>query len=289
MKCPECSNTSIKKGLRFGRQRHKCSNGHWFTSGEGTYLKQRAIVIPDQHFPIHSKAAVNVVLKAIRIVKPDLFINLGDVGEWGSVSAWQWKGKKQPPLEYQLPIIDYEIGEVNECIDQFDKALDEVGCNNRYICAGNHDEWLDSFVMKYPYMKEYTFKNACAWEKRGYKYYSYNKPLKIGKLTFLHGAYATMYHAKKHLEAYGENIIYGHVHDVQRHTLTKLGGTIGAWSMGCLKDMSAEKNTWLKGRLHNWAHAFAIVDWFSDGNFRVDVVEIHKGRTTMWGEMIDGN
>jgi len=230
-----------------------------------------------------------VVLQAIRIVKPDMFINLGDVGEWESVSSWKYKKIKQPPLEYQLPLIDEEIKKVNEGIDQFDKALDEVGCENRYICTGNHDEWLDFFVEKYPYMKEYTFKNACYWEKRGYKYYPYNKPLKIGKLTFIHGAYATMYHAKKHLEAYGENVIYGHVHDVQRHTLTKLGGTIGAWSMGCLKDMSAEKNAWLRGRLHNWAHAFAIVDWFSDGNFRVDVVEIHNGRTTMWGEMIDGN
>jgi len=31
------------------------------------------------------------------------------------------------------------------------------------------------------------------------------------------------------------------------------------------------------------------VDWFTDGNFRVDVVEIHAGKTTVWGEEIDGN
>ena len=48
---------------------------------------KRAIVIPDQHFPIHDPKAVNVTLKAIEIVKPDIFINLGDVGEWGTVSA----------------------------------------------------------------------------------------------------------------------------------------------------------------------------------------------------------
>ena len=43
---------------------------------------RRAIVIPDQHFPIHDKKAVNVALQIIEIVKPDTFINLGDVGEW---------------------------------------------------------------------------------------------------------------------------------------------------------------------------------------------------------------
>lgn len=249
-------------------------------------IVKRAVVIPDQHFPLHDDKAVDVVLEAIKLVKPDIFINLGDVGEWETVSAWRYKGKKLPPLEYQLPLIDKEIQQVNAGIDLFDDVLDKVGCKKRYICAGNHDEWLDAFVDKYPYMGDYTFKKACRWKERGYKYFRYNQPLKIGKLTFIHGAYATTYHAKKHLESYGENIIYGHTHDVQRHTLTKLGGTIGAWSMGCLKDMSSKNNRWLKGRLHNWCHAFAIIDWFKNGDFRVDVVEIHKGKTSLWGKEI---
>ena len=54
---------------------------------------KRAFVIPDQHFPIHDQLAVDVTLKALEIVKPDIFINLGDVGEWESVSAWKYKGK----------------------------------------------------------------------------------------------------------------------------------------------------------------------------------------------------
>lgn len=247
---------------------------------------KRGIIIPDQHFPIHDQSAVDVVLKAIKLIKPDTVINLGDVGEWESVSAWRYKKSKCPPLEYQLPYIDEEIAKVNEGIDQFDRALDKVKCKNRYILAGNHDEWLDFFVERYPYMKDYLFKKACRWDERGYKYLEYNRPLKIGKASFIHGAYATVYHAKKHLEAYGENIIYGHTHDVQRHTLTKLGGTIGAWSMGCLKDTSRDRNRWLRGRLHNWQHAFGIIDWFENGDFRLDVVEIIKGRTTVWGKEI---
>ena len=252
-------------------------------------LSKRAIVIPDQHFPLHDQRAINVVLQGIEIIKPDIFINLGDVGEWESVSAWKWKGKKQPPLEYQLPIIDREIRRVNEGIDQFDEVLDKVECKKRYICAGNHDEWLTyGFCEKYPYLTDYTFLEACRWKERGYKYLSYNQPLKIGKCTFIHGAYATTYHAKKHLEAYGENIVFGHTHDIQRHTLTKLGGTIGAWSMGCLKDMSAMKNKWLRGRLHNWNHAFGVIDWFKNGDFKVEVIEIVKGKTTLWGNVIEG-
>ena len=249
-------------------------------------VTKRAIVVPDQHFPIHDKKAVSVVLQAIDIVKPDLFVNLGDVGEWESVSPWQWRRKTKPPLEYQLPFIKKEIKAVNKGIDLFDKVLDKVKCEERIICAGNHDEWLDSFVAAYPYLKNYTFKKACKWKERGYKYYAYNHPVKIGKLTFIHGAYTTKYHAKKHLDMYGSNLMYGHTHDLQRHTDTKLGGTNAAWSMGCLKDMSRDKNQWLRGRPHNWNHAFAIVDWFHGGNFKVEVIEIYNGKTTVWGNEI---
>ena len=62
-----------------------------------------AIVIPDQHAPLQDKKAVNVVLKAIQLVKPSIFINLGDVGEFSSVSGHKYKRRKRPPLEYQLP------------------------------------------------------------------------------------------------------------------------------------------------------------------------------------------
>ena len=251
---------------------------------------KRAIVIPDQHFPIHDEQAIGVTLKAIEYLTPDIFINLGDVGEWDSVSAWRFKGKRLPNLEHQLIDVDKEIEAVNAGIDMFDKVLDKVKCEERYILAGNHDEWLDHFVDKHPYLKGYKFKDACRWIERGYKYYAYNKPLKIGKVNFIHGAYATTYHAKKHLEAYGSNIVYGHTHDIQRHSLTKLdSGTIAAWSMGCLKDMSPKKNEWLKGRLHNWNHCFGIVTFFDSpkGNFQMEQIEIVKGQCTIWGKIFN--
>ena len=247
-----------------------------------------AIVIPDQHYPLHDSKAVNCVLKAIRIVKPDLFINLGDVGEWSSVSQWNWRRKKKPPLEWLLPVIDKEIQQVNHGINQMDMALDHVGCSERYVLSGNHDHWLNYFVEAHPYLRNYTFLEACKWEKRGYKCLPHNKPLKIGKLAFIHGAYVCLHHAKKHLAQYGCSIMYGHVHDIQRFTHTRHDNSIGAWSMGCLKKMDAESNEWLSGRLVNWGHAFGIVDWFKNGDFKVEVVEIVNGKTSLWGEEIAG-
>ena len=62
-------------------------------------IVKRAIVTPDKHVPLHDKAAISVVKQAIEIVKPDIYIDLGDLGEWGSASHWQWARKKKPPLE----------------------------------------------------------------------------------------------------------------------------------------------------------------------------------------------
>jgi hypothetical protein len=112
--------------------------------------------------------------------------------------------------------------------------------------------------------------------------------LKKGKLSFTHGRYTGKYHAWKHLDIYGESIMYGHTHDLQRHTKTFNGGqTISAWSLGCLKDIESDED-WLGGKLTNWNHSFAIVDVYKNNNYTVQIVEIIKGITSLWGELIEG-
>ena len=71
--------------------------------------------------------------------------------------------------------------------------------------------------------------------------------------------------------------------------MTHVDGAHHAFSLGCLKDMTSEANLWLRGRTTNWAHAFAIIDWFPTGDFRIDVVDIYNGRTFVWGKEINGN
>ena len=52
--------------------------------------------------------------------------------------------------------------------------------------------------------------------------------------------------------------------------------------------MKTEKNEWLQGRMHNWSHAFAIVDFYDKGYFTVHVIQIIDGKTSLWGELIKG-
>jgi hypothetical protein len=251
---------------------------------------RRAVVIPDIHFPLQCDAAINAVLKAIRMVKPNIFICLGDLGEWESVSGWKYARRKRPPLEFLIKDLEIESDLVNKGLDLFDNVLKEVGCTEKHMIEGNHDDWLNKFVDEFPYIPQYKFKNIMNLKDRGYKYYPYGKLFNIGKLYFYHGGhYSTMYHTKQHAMNLGKNILYGHVHDVQRMGVTHVDGAHHGFSLGCLKDMSGEKNAWLKNRQVNWSHAFGIIDWFNNGDFRLDVVDIQKGKTFLWGKMIDGN
>ena len=178
---------------------------------------RRAIVTPDKHFPLHDQKAINVVCQAIRMVKPDIYIDLGDTGEWEHFSNHFWKGKNQKPLEDLIPMLDKEVKQVNKGMNQIDRALDKVKCSERHFVQGNHEVWLDNFVVKYPYLEKYKTENALKLKQRGYKYHPYfrKKLLKIGKLNFTHGHRTGVHHAKAHLMMYGESVMYGHTHDIQ--------------------------------------------------------------------------
>jgi metallophosphoesterase superfamily enzyme len=250
---------------------------------------KRVVVTPDKHFPLHDQKAINVLKKTIEIVKPDAYIDLGDVGEWNAFSAWRFKRRKAPPLEYLIEDFKKDIKDVNSGMDMVDESLDKVNCNEKYITEGNHDNWLNMAVEKYPYIPQYKFKNAVNLADRGYVYYPMGKFLKLGKLFFYHGhQFGGQYHAANHLRKKGCNVMYGHWHDLQQHSVTHHDGAKSAWSIGCLKDMSPKANDWLQYRDVNWAHAFAIVDFFEKGLFTVHVIQIINGKTCLWGEVIKG-
>ena len=250
---------------------------------------KRVIVTPDKHFPLHDQKAINCVKQTIEIVKPDAYIDLGDVGEWHAFSAWRFKRKKAPPLEYLIDDFNKDVIDVNRGMDMIDESLDKVNCKEKYITEGNHDNWLNYAVEKYPYIPQYRFASAVNLEDRGYEYYQFGRHLKLGKLYFYHGhQYGGMYHSANHLRKMGCNVMYGHWHDLQHMTATHVDGPKAAWSIGCLKDMKPKANEWLANRAINWAHAFAIVDFFRGGLFTVHIIQIINGKTSLWGELIKG-
>lgn len=236
------------------------------------------------------EAALRCTLKAIKILRPTFCVNLGDIGEWESVSHWQWKKKRRPPLEYQLPQVDLEVSEVNGGLDRIDEALDKVKCKEKHITVGNHDDWLDRFVEENPYLTQYSFKNTLSLSERGYKVHPIGRYYKRGHLHFYHGHhYGGINHARTHLLATGANLVYAHWHDIQVHSVKHVEGRKAAWAVGCIKRLDDEANEWNQRRKHNWGQAVCYVDFWAGGDFSVHLCEIIDGKMTLFNELIDGN
>ena len=259
----------------------------------------RYVISPDTHVPYHDIPAFNCLLGAIKVVRPDGFIDIGDFWEGEAASHWNWRKRKRPPLEYQLREIDRELILANKWMDKRDAVLDACGVNIREYIQGNHDDWLDRLVEENPFLEHtkspcgtgYKFRDAFRLEERGYRFHPLGKYFKLGKLAFYHGHhYGGIHHASNHLRKLGANVMYGHRHDVQEDSISHLDGKKAAWCIGCLKSFKHEHgNEFMGRRAHNWAHAFAIVDFWRGGNFTVDVVRITGGRCSVWGHLIDGN
>jgi len=259
---------------------------------------KRYLVIPDLHAEYADLPAFFCMIGAIGVVKPDGFICLGDVGEWESASHWQWKKKKRPPLDYQLSELGVDIKIVNGFLDIIDEHLDKANVKEKHMIQGNHDEWVDRLVEENPHLertshdfgKGYLFKDAVGLKKRGYKFHPVGKLLKIGHLRYYHGHHvkSKTYHARRHLQDMGCNVMYGHWHDFQQHSITQVDGEKSAWCIGCLKRMDHDANQWLGRRPTNWGHGFAVVDYFGN-DFNVTVHRIINGKTCVGRETIDGN
>jgi hypothetical protein len=249
----------------------------------------RGVVIPDLHVPLHDEEAISCCRKAICLVEPQVAIFLGDIGEWSSVSRWMYAKKKRPPVEYIIPQIEEDAKAVNDILDKFDASFTNVGVKRKIVLIGNHEVWLENFVTEHPYLTQYLPPAIMRLNERGYEVYGHGEYLQIGELNFYHGGHHVgVNHTRQHAINLGANVMYGHNHDVSRSSLPNLNGVHSAFSIGCLKKVQGEENKWLKGRKVNWGHSFAIVDWFVDGTFRADIVDITGGKTFVWGEMIDG-
>ena len=68
-------------------------------------------------------------------------------------------------------MLDHEVKLVNDGMDIIDKSLDKIKCKKRHFIQGNHEQWLDNFVEKHPYLPQYETKNALKIKERGYNFY----------------------------------------------------------------------------------------------------------------------
>lgn len=242
------------------------------------------LVIADAHVPYISKPAVNAVLQIMDDNIFDGFINLGDYMDMTGISHWIKDKKKS--LENKRMKADYIEG--NKLLDEFDKRLPK-NCDKRYL-QGNHEAWSFQLLEEYPALEGYIEpKSELKLIERGYKVYDkLNHIERIGRLNFTHGIYCCANYVKKHIDELKTNIMFGHLHSeaVMYESSPAKEIAIAGYAIGCLCDMNPD---YLKNKPNRWTHGFAVVHFYEDGYFDVDIKRIVKGKCVYNGKFYDGN
>jgi len=242
----------------------------------------KGIAAFDIHYPLQDKASINILIKAIEMIRPDHFVFGGDQLNLDCISHHN-KGKVKL-LENRRIGKDYK-GFQEDILDRVNVALPR-NCK-KYFMIGNHEYWVDRLI------EENTqYEGLIEIEKNldlsKYEIIPFNNILRIGEMSFIHGIYVNKYHAEKHLRIYQKMLFYGHLHTNQVYTSIAPTTSLPkqAVGVGCLCNRNAE---YMRNRPNDWLHQFLIWYMFDDGTFVYQTPIIINGKTVINGKVVDGN
>lgn len=238
----------------------------------------KAFVIADLHVPYQNDSLIKIYKKIIKDEKPTHLILLGDMIDCEHISKFTAKE------------IDSGLISTLDEIDQFKDILEDI----LSVCAedikivwtlGNHEDRINFIINK--------FKTKGLHEKAAYwgdqlnlkkhfpniKFIPYNKVYKLGKLKYTHGAYHNEFHTKKHMSAYSDNILYGHLHSNQVYTMLTEDKKYPrqAISMGCSCQLGL---SYLRGMPSTWLNQFGIVYYREKGEYTLYTPTVINDKVT---------
>lgn len=251
---------------------------------KGSKLFKTYIVTADYHVPYEDESSVKIILQLIDDINPDGFILLGDYMDMESVSHWLQNKKKT--LENKRMQSDYEDG--NRLLDEFDKRLAK-NCDKRYF-YGNHERFYYDLIENLPALEGLLDpKIELKLKERGYIIYDdINHIERIGRLCFTHGMYHSQNYVKAHIDKFQTNVIHADMHSPRFQCAESPAREIAlvGYCIGCLCNLSP---SYMQNKPNKWSHGFAVIYFYDNGFFDVDLKRIVKGKCVFNGKMYNGN
>jgi len=242
------------------------------------------IVSADYHVPYVNVSSVKVLLQIIEDLKPDGFYLLGDFMDMEPISHWL-KNKKKT-LENKRMLKDYEEG--NKLLDEFDKRLAK-DIDKRFFW-GNHEQWYTQLIEDMPALEGLLNPTEeLKLKERGYQVYeNLNHIERIGRLCFTHGMYHNQNYVKAHLDKFQTNVMHADMHSPRFRCSESPARDIAlvGYCLGCMCNLAP---AYMRNRPNKWSHGFAIVYFYENGYFDVDLKRIVKGRCIFNNKMYIGN
>lgn len=233
---------------------------------------RRVLVLSDLHVPSHDEHTLKAVEQYLADQVWDEVVYLGDFMDFDCISHHNKDNLRA--VSGKTVMKDYDQG--LEILIRHQKLAPKAKFT---LLEGNHEDRVERYINANPQMEGMIeVELGLELRRRRVKWvrsWSKGEVYRIGKARFIHGIYTNQFHSKKTVEAFGDNIFYGHTHDIQEFSKEMKGDnkTIVGQSLGCLcrYDMG-----YMKGRPNKWQQGFGVFHFRDDGYFNYFVVRIFK-------------
>lgn len=245
------------------------------------------IILADQQFPNDNPVLLTVVEKYMASKHWDYVVYLGDGLDMDAISHHALQAGDRRSTEGKRLKKDYEA--YSKILRRHRKIVGPK-CKMIYF-LGNHEEWADRMVDMFPGIEGMIEPRQCLpFDELNIEVVDYRKFKKIGKILFLHGdqdkgAYGSVHHAKKYVEMYNRNIVYGDKHTLQVFTKISPAGmddTHTGFAIPCLADIRPK---WNRSKPTAWLNGFGVF-YLTEQRFSViPIVAISNGFISPEGDL----
>uniref|UniRef100_A0A6M3IH50 Putative calcineurin-like phosphoesterase n=1 Tax=viral metagenome TaxID=1070528 RepID=A0A6M3IH50_9ZZZZ len=234
---------------------------------------KRIAALFDIHRPFN--IPLDPVLEFLKDFKPHITVIGGDAHDFPSLSSW---------VSDQSRTLDG--GTIKENLDDLNENVLKpvrraVGNGEMVYLEGNHEWRVRLAAQQRP-----DIRGLIELERnipKDIEFLPMNVPYRANSnLVFIHGLVkgmgATIYHARRTVEAYHRTVIYGHYHTFQTHMTVSPVDVEDYYmgiSVGCLCDLNPD---FMKNKPNAWAHGFCFGYLEKDDTFQIDPIPIVKNK-----------
>lgn len=250
------------------------------------------IFAPDIHYPLTNWPTFNAILDFISKNKVDGFIFGGDQFDNQEISHHT---KKQLRLRFEAKTLDINTKGFDKKILSPIEAKLPDDCEKVWI-EGNHDFWLTQYIDEHPELEGSLERpNTLHLSERGFRVFECGTIFRKGKINFIHGEtlsgignQVSGLPARKALEAYCGNVVFGHFHSLQVFTKVMPHDQSQKWMAVCSPCIGETNAHYMRNRPHSFVNGFVIVEIQANGNFNIFPVVVTKGQFVYGGKVYGG-
>lgn len=158
---------------------------------------------------------------------------------------------------------------------------------------GNHCAWEDQLVEKNPELKGTVERPLLLnLAERRWKVIPCGQGYKLGKLLMIHGEQLTgignqvpQAHARKAVEVYAGNVLFGHVHNPQTFTKILPYNKTDKWQATCAPIVGSTNPGYLRNRPSAWLNGFVVIEMLEGGSYNLYSINVTNGKFSFAGEV----